>query len=475
MSPEEAQALLSRITLLQRFGEKLADESRRGKITSDDDITNYRSDAWLSEVEALVVENFDQNSALAGRAKEFRSSEDGRKVPLPAVIPMALDLLGTVKEFVFIDPQSAASEPLRNLIEQTLKERYFKSPEMRLLAAAFAFVTACFFGGTIYLGLQVQGVTTTAEAARKSIESNRDSVVTLGNEAVQRVGAKANEQASAQIAKLNAAIESSTKSINDLSAQLSTDRDALDRDFRNGQTSIKKLIEDAVNQIPASVNAQLVSKQPMIDAAIAKLNTSIETSTKAINDLATQLKDDRIALDKEFKDGQTTIKKASDDAAGQFPANVNTYLASKQPSMDAAIDKELNEKIQGASSRIQSKVDDASAQIQDKVNFVNMRAKNFEDALPATTTYLNNRVSEFNAIVNHYSEPIDEILARFAGHEQLSAIQSVSLVLGSAARLIGVVVVFAVLALVAAGGAIFHARKSRVARIARIALADDPH
>ena len=205
MSPEEAYAVQRRIDALKRIGEEIMSERYESPSGPRSD-SGYKLEGWFSEVESLIKSNFDGNAAFVSRITEIKNSQTPET---PEKISSANDLLKTVKDFVFIDPHGSASDSLKDLIEQTLKERYFKSWEVWALAGAFTLVLIFFLGGTVYLGMQIKGVAEQADAARSSIAAERASVVTIGNDIFKKIEANASEQANAQIAKLNTAIEQS--------------------------------------------------------------------------------------------------------------------------------------------------------------------------------------------------------------------------------------------------------------------------
>jgi len=361
MSPEEAHAVIHRIEVLGKIGEALRREfkSVKSRIPGTlgtpefpiDPIYRYKLNGWLGETAALVKKSFADNPVFVARTDVLAPSANGDK-PIEPAIAEGLDLLDTIKQFVFIDPHSTASEPLKELIEQTLRERYFKSWEVRLLAIAFGFVTACFFGGTIYLGWQVLSVASQADAARKSIDSARDAVLTTSNEIVKRIEARAADESNAQLNKLRTAIDSSSKSIAELNAQLVHNQSLLTQQFTQGQTRIQETIEAQVKAIPS---------------------------------------------------------------------NANAYVESRRPFIDAAIEKGVGEKVQ-----------EAAKQIQDSINSVSIRKKNFEDNLPEMVKFAENRVKEFNEIVNRYSGRIDEIFGRFSDAQNITPIEAVARTLGHA-------------------------------------------
>ena len=105
MSPEEAYAVQRRIDALKRIGKEIMYKSPSG-LRSDSD---YKLEGWFGEVESLIKSNFEGNTAFVSRITEIKNGETSGK------ISSAIDLLETVKDFVFIDPHGPASTPSRTL------------------------------------------------------------------------------------------------------------------------------------------------------------------------------------------------------------------------------------------------------------------------------------------------------------------------------------------------------------------------
>ena len=204
MSPEEADALINRLNVLTRIGNSI----KKSPVDPLHPDYRYKFDIWVGEIITLVKASFKNNPIFVTEVDALsRTISDAagswpNETDSASILDKGLGLLRTAKEYVSIDPYSTASEHLKELIEQTLRERYFKSWEVQLLVIVFAFVTTCFFGGTIYLGWQVQSVASQADAARKSIDSARDAVLTTGNEFVARIQRQAIDDSEKELQKL---------------------------------------------------------------------------------------------------------------------------------------------------------------------------------------------------------------------------------------------------------------------------------
>src|ERR1051326_3783030 len=318
MTPEEAYALSRRIASLKRLGEslkKLGEEAGTGLAdprSNDDEHARsikYKREAGVGEVEALVKSEFGSIPSFLARMNEIKSANE------PSQAIQVLDLLDTIERFVFIQPQSVASDPLKNLIEQTLKERYFSSWEVKVLGGLFAFAIACLFGGTAYLGIQVQGVSNQAEAARKSIELERDSIVRMGNEAVSRIEANASEQAKAQIAKLNDALSSATNTITNLNMEIRNKTTAIGHAFDDGQKEIKTATEKAVGQIPAAAASSLSFKiNEVMSQKVEDAENQIQEKIKSVN-----------IQKKNFEDALPDVAKYTENRVKEFNEIVSRY------------------------------------------------------------------------------------------------------------------------------------------------------
>jgi hypothetical protein len=411
MSPEEAHVVRNRLAALRALGESLrkdlAAENRR-----QPNVEQYRVFAWLGEVEGLVEEHFSHNPVLVARAHELASqasvadsqgagSEKAEEMPptsepfeLPAIVAPtsqppqetprlderiagAVDLLETLDSFVFVEPSSGASDALKALIEQTLMERYFHNWPFRLLIITFGLLVTFFFGGTIYLGWQVQGIANQADAARKSIDSARDSVITETSQTVSRVQNQAHVEAEEELAKLHEMVTGFQQT----ASQLQTDAQNQEKSLRDAVTDSNKTITSLRDQL----TDQFLKAQPQIQGAV----------TQAIKDA---------------------------------PTVTNAYLESKKTEIDRMISDSVNKQIENATDRIKQDTDT-----------VDLQKKNFSDALeiarnelPQAAKLADTRAAAFTDVLDRYSGRIDDILSRLSSNEKLNTVEVIARVLAVA-------------------------------------------
>ena len=136
------------------------------------------------------------------------------------------------------------------------------------------------------------------------------------------IEANATEQANAQIAKLNTAIEQSASNITGLNTQLTNNRAALDQQLKDGQERIKTTIDNAVAQAPSNANAYLESKKPAIDAKIdEEVEVKVQDADKQIKD---QIKYVEIRK-KNFEDALPETIKYDENRTKEFNDIVSRY------------------------------------------------------------------------------------------------------------------------------------------------------
>lgn len=411
MSPEEAHVVRSHIAALRSLGETLRKEVAADS-QSRSDARQYRVSAWLGEVEGLVEERFSHNPALVARAKALASEEDesdqtqgtvlppGQLLELPAAVGQgagseraqatmlpsrrvdgAISLLETLNSFVYVEPLSGASDALKALIEQTLREGYFRNWPFRLLVIAFGALLILFFGGTLYLNWQVQGIANQAEAARRSIDSARDSVMTATSQTVSRVQDQAHNEAEAELGKLREMI-----------AGFQQTASRLQTDAQGQEKSLQDMVADSNKTI-----------------------TILRASLAAIPD---QLTD-------QFAKAQPQIQGAVTQAIKAAPEVTNAYLEAKKTDIDRMI-----------SDGVKQRVDNAGAQIKQDTEFVDLQKKTFTDELaisrnelPQAAKLADTRAAAFNDVLSRYSGRIDDILSRLSGNEKLTTVEVVGRVL----------------------------------------------
>lgn len=387
MSPEEAHAVRDRLAALRRLGETLKEEKE--ELWSD--ASQYRVSAWLGEVEGLVKERFGHNPALVARAQALTGEElVSDRQPVDAAIGLlqrvdaAISLLKTLDSFVFVEPLSGASEALKALIEQTLREEYFHNWPFRLLIIAFGVLLTLFFGGTLYLNWQVQGIANQADAARRSIDSARDSVMTATSQTVSRVQEQAQGEAEAQLKKLRETIAG---------------------------------FQQTASQLQIDAKSQEQSLRDAVDVA-NKTITSLRASLAAIPD---QLTD-------QFTKARPQIQDAVTQAVNTAPQVTNAYLAAKKTEIDRMI-----------SDGVKQRVDNAGELIKQDTETVDLQKKNFTDALeiarselPQAAKLADTRAAAFTDVLSQYSGRIDDILSRLSGSKKLTTVEVVARVLGMA-------------------------------------------
>jgi hypothetical protein len=387
MSPEEAHAVRDRLAALRRLGETLKEEKE--ELWSD--ASQYRVSAWLGEVEGLVKERFGHNPALVARAQALTGEElVSDRQPVDAAIGLlqrvdaAISLLKTLDSFVFVEPLSGASEALKALIEQTLREEYFHNWPFRLLIIAFGVLLTLFFGGTLYLNWQVQGIANQADAARRSIDSARDSVMTATSQTVSRVQEQAQGEAEAQLKKLRETIAG---------------------------------FQQTASQLQIDAKSQEQSLRDAVDVA-NKTITSLRASLAAIPD---QLTD-------QFTKARPQIQDAVTQAVNTAPQVTNAYLPAKKTERDRMI-----------SDGVKQRVDNAGELIKQDTETVDLQKKNFTDALeiarselPQAAKLADTRAAAFTDVLSQYSGRIDDILSRLSGSKKLTTVEVVARVLGMA-------------------------------------------
>jgi hypothetical protein len=219
MSPEEAHKLKARIETLRSIGEDLLRDQHRYEALTflGSTVARYRSEArkedsqyrlaaWLGSVSSLIKTEFTDNPALVARSELLLPAPDSPNPPLltpygptpkppSKAVPPALDLLVTAKDYIFVDTISSASDPLRHLIETTLREDFYKSFPFRILMGALALATVVIFGGTIYSQWQVQGIAARAAEALKAIDSAKQDVVAKIDAITSRIQQEAQNEA----------------------------------------------------------------------------------------------------------------------------------------------------------------------------------------------------------------------------------------------------------------------------------------
>src|SRR5690349_18029491 len=133
MNPEEANALKERIFKLTSIGQQLLAETKYGRRRSYEN----RVKVWAAEVSAFVEASFNENSVLADWSGELKTRDQ-----LDDSISGGIDLLETASNYIYVDSRGTASDPLKRLVDETLKENYFASWPFRGVLLAFGAMSA---------------------------------------------------------------------------------------------------------------------------------------------------------------------------------------------------------------------------------------------------------------------------------------------------------------------------------------------
>jgi hypothetical protein len=221
VNPEEANSLRERIRVLRSTGEQLAKEELKldlskldktrhslgGKfellnselktLVSEQDleILRYQLKTWIQDVRALITTGFKENEGLISWTsnlsksvgpidleqydpKELRFNTRPRSLKLPlrvrGLLKSGTTLLDTASRSIVVDTRGPASDPLRLIVEDTVKEKYFESWPFRLVLIVLGLLIALLFGGNIYMEWKTKGAIAEAEEVLGNIRKARD-------------------------------------------------------------------------------------------------------------------------------------------------------------------------------------------------------------------------------------------------------------------------------------------------------------
>jgi hypothetical protein len=327
MNAEEKFILEAKIARLIFIGEGFArrlEEALQEKRISEssgaaNDSLRYEVRAWLSEVSALMSTDFKANSGLIAwcttLADSFKSLDDKESQnSVPKVgdyedsepfrlsrqaIQSGIALLRLASTFLFVDAREPASDPLRLVIEDTVKEKYFASWPFRFVLLVFGAVTAAFLGGTIYLDLKTKGALAAAEEMSAALKNAKGEIDTAKNEmrseiqnakgeigtakidmrseiqnAITRIETKADIDVKEQLDLLNAKLKESKDELVSKSKEL---KEA----FQSGTEEINGLKLVLASRAAAAIE-KVVTDQNITKLLADRLSTAVESAKEQI-------------------------------------------------------------------------------------------------------------------------------------------------------------------------------------------------
>jgi hypothetical protein len=377
MQVENAFALSHRLTALEQRGRHLRDELSSRQVLTDpaelkldstgDNKLSFPISFWFEQSKSTLAQIFVNDSNSFNTEISRISDLSTSRSPLDT-INETLELLSIAQNWIVPEAQDELSASLKRLVEESLKEGYFKSWPFRGVVGAASFLVIIFFGGTLYSTWQVKSVLEQSEITKRQIETARTDVEVAEGTVLDKIKQEIDAAASVEKGKLTSALSQiQTDATSDAAEQTKTFRETLTK--ARDQHIID--LDKTTNEVRESI--------------LMKANTS-------------QLTD--------------ALKNNADMATRAIDAQKST-VTSEAATAISLIGKSQNE-AQAAAEKF-------------KTDFDLERAKWPNQLTEATT-----EVKTFNDIVSKYSGPINGLLSRISGENDLASLQALFSTLGNA-------------------------------------------